>query len=93
MRSSIHCAWVFPIALVLPLPAFGDPAAAGANANTAAVTFPEPTANWVPSTHFTIRSAPGGGDVYYSGEHLAPVTATLGVPLTFPIGNVDITED
>lgn len=73
---------------------FGDAAAAGAIANTGAVTFPDPTpSDWAEATHFALWSASSGGNCYYVGTLAAGVTATVGVPASFPIGAVDITED
>lgn len=71
---------------------FGSAAASGAIENTAAVTFPTPSANWTAATHFGIWSAASGGTCYYTGTLAAAVTGQSGVPVSFPIGAVDVTE-
>lgn len=59
----------------------------GASAATATFLAPGP-ANWGNLTHFGIWDALVGGN-YYGGDALtAPIATSVGVPVTFPAGNV-----
>lgn len=65
----------------------------GVCANDAAVTFDAPTpADWGTITHFAIWDASSAGNCYYYGALTASVVTSAGVPLSFPIGSVVITE-
>lgn len=64
----------------------------GAGASSTAATFPTPTANWIQATHWGIWDAAVGGN-FYGGDFLfAPITASTGVPVTFPAGNITWAE-
>jgi hypothetical protein len=68
-------------------------AASGAIANDVAITFPESTASWGTVTHFAILDASSAGNFLYWGALTAPrVVDGAGITLTFPIGDIDVTE-
>lgn len=72
--------------------AFGAPVA-GAGGSSATVTFPAPNpAVWAVATHFGIWDAAAAGN-FFGGDALNnPITTSVGVPVTFPTGNVTWTE-
>lgn len=65
----------------------------GLTANTTAITFPAPTADWGQITHFGIFDATSGGNLLYHGALTTPKTVNNGDPApSFPIGSLQITE-
>jgi hypothetical protein len=65
----------------------------GAGANSGAVTFPAPTpANWGTATHFGIWDASTAGNFLYGDALTASVATSIGVPVSFPVGNVTVAE-
>jgi hypothetical protein len=72
--------------------AFGAPTG-GSGAETGTTTFPAPTpANWGTVTHFGLWDAATAGN-YLLGDALTNAVATsVGVPVTFPAGNVTYAE-
>lgn len=71
---------------------YGTPTG-GSGSNSGAVTFPAPTpANWGTVTHFGVWDASTAGN-YYFGDALTNAIATsIGVPVTFPVGNLTYAE-
>lgn len=71
---------------------FGAPTS-GAGISGVTVTFPAPTpANWGTITHFGLWDAATVGN-FYGGDQLTNSIATsIGVPITFPGGNVTWAE-
>ena len=65
----------------------------GAGSNSGVVTFPAPTpANWGTVTHFTIWDAASAGNCLYEDALGNSVATSIGVPVSFPVGNVTISE-
>jgi hypothetical protein len=65
----------------------------GAGSNSGAVTFPAPTpSNWGTVTHAGIWDAATVGNFYGGDALVASITTSVGVPVTFPVGNVTWTE-
>lgn len=72
--------------------AMGAPAG-GAGVNSAAVTFPAPTpAAWGTVTHFGVWDAPTGGNLLYHDALTNPIATSIGVAVSYPSGNVSISE-
>jgi hypothetical protein len=66
---------------------------AGAVSNSAAPTFPAPTpSNWGTATHFALWDAATVGNCLYGDALTNQVATSVGVPVTFPIGNVTVSE-
>lgn len=68
-------------------------AASGAIANSGAVNFPTPSGSWGACTHFGIFDASTAGNLLYWGALAQTETPLSGNTVTFPIGDIDITED
>lgn len=65
----------------------------GATQNSAAVTFPAPTANWGQVTHVGVFDASTAGNLLYHGALAVPKTINNGDPApSFATGAIDITE-
>jgi hypothetical protein len=60
--------------------------ASGSIANSAAVQFPTPSADWTAATSFNIFDDPTAGNRMYFGALGTSVTAKNGVPVVLPIG-------
>lgn len=72
--------------------AFGSPTG-GAGSNSGAVTFPAPTpADWGTATHFAIWDAATSGNCLYADALTNAIATSIGVPVSFPAGNVTIAE-
>lgn len=72
--------------------AFGAEAS-GSVSNSGAVTFPAPTpANWGTVSHFGIWDASTVGNLYYADALTNPIATSIGVPISFPAGNVVVSE-
>ena len=72
--------------------AFGAPAG-GSGSNSGAVTFPAPTpAAQGTATHFGVWDAATVGNLLYQDALTAPVATSIGVAVSFPIGNVTVAE-
>lgn len=71
-----------------------DNAGAQQTSNSAAITFPTPSANWPgPITHFGIWDASTAGNLLYSGTLATPRTVNNGdVAPSFAIGVLTISE-
>lgn len=71
------------------------PAAGGAKANGAAITFPAPTASWGVIVGFFLSDvASGVGNIFYWGAITPNKTINNGDPApSFAIGDLDLTED
>ena len=68
-------------------------AASGAISNSGAVNFPTPSGSWGACTHFGIFDASTNGNLLYWGALAQTETPLSGNTVTFPIGDIDITED
>lgn len=69
-------------------------ASSGAVSNDAAIEFPESTGAWGTVTHFGIFDASTSGNLLYWGALGASrVVDGAGITLSFPIGDLDVTED
>ena len=68
-------------------------ASGGATSNSALVTMPVPSGSWGLCTHFGIFDASSAGNLLYWGSLAVSQTPTTGNAVTFPIGDIDITED
>ncbi len=65
-----------------------------ATANTGAVTFPTPSADWGVVTHFGVFDAATVGNLLYWGALAQPKTINNGDPApSFAAGAIDLTED
>ena len=69
---------------------FGAPTD-GAGSNSAAVTFPQATANWGTITHFGIWDAATAGNLLLHGALTASKTVNTGDVFTFPVGQLTVT--
>jgi hypothetical protein len=68
-------------------------AASGAISNDVAITFPESTASWGTITSFGFFDASTSGNLLYWGPLGANrVVDGAGITVTFPIGDIDVTE-
>lgn len=65
----------------------------GSKANGTAITFPTPTASWGTVTHFGIFDAPTGGNLLRWGALTVSKTIDPGDQVTFPPGDLTMTED
>ncbi|MGI9491969.1 MAG: phage tail fiber protein [Geminicoccaceae bacterium] len=61
--------------------------------NSAAINFPTPSGAWGTVTHFAIFDALTGGNVVASGILTTSRSPQNGDPVSFPIGDLDITLD
>lgn len=62
--------------------------------NAVAITFPGCTGSSNTITHFAIGTAhSGAGKLLYSGELGTPLSVSVGIIPTFPIGDLNISED
>ena len=68
-------------------------AASGAIANSSPVNFPTPSASWGACTHFGIFDASTAGNLLYWGALAQTETPLTGNTVTFPTGDIDVTED
>lgn len=68
-------------------------ASGGAISNSGAVNFPTPSGSWGACTHFGIFDASTNGNLLYWGALAQTETPLSGNTVTFPIGDIDITED
>jgi hypothetical protein len=68
-------------------------AASGAIANSSPVNFPTPSGSWGACSHFGIFDASSAGNLLYWGALAQTETPLSGNTVTFPIGDIDITED
>lgn len=67
--------------------------AGGTVSNSAALTFPAPTpANWGTATHWGLWDALTVGNFLYGDTLANQVATSIGVPVTFPIGNISMSE-
>lgn len=65
----------------------------GATQNSAAITFPAPTANWGVVTHFATWDAASAGNMLHYGALAQSKTINNGDPApSFPIGALDVSE-
>ncbi|MGE4164285.1 MAG: hypothetical protein AB7G23_21420 [Vicinamibacterales bacterium] len=69
---------------------FGAPTD-GAGSNSAAVTFPQATANWGTVSHFGIFDASTAGNLLLHGQLTASKTVNAGDVFTFPTGQLTVT--
>ena len=69
----------------IPSSYWGD-AAAGAVANTTAITFPRATGSWGTVTHFAIFDAATGGNMKRHGALDASLAVTSGIRPVFAVG-------
>ena len=69
---------------------FGAPTD-GAGSNSAAVTFPQATANWGTVSHFGIFDAAAAGNLLLHGQLTASKTVNTGDVFTFPTGQLTVT--
>lgn len=70
-----------------------DNAGAQRTSNSAAITFPVPSANWGVITHFGIFDAATAGNLLYHGALTTPKTVNNGDPApNFPIGALLVSE-
>lgn len=65
----------------------------GVTSNSAIVAFPVATANWGTITHFGIRSAVTGGNLWYSGALTTPKEVLTDTQLQFLVGQLTVTMD
>jgi hypothetical protein len=72
---------------------FGDPAAAGAIANTVQVAFIANGDDWAQATHFGIFDAASGGNLLFWDPLDAPVTVGDGETLVFAPGEIEVNAD
>ncbi|HKX84567.1 MAG TPA: hypothetical protein VJL58_10145 [Pyrinomonadaceae bacterium] len=68
-------------------------AASGAITNSADVDFPTPSGSWGACTHFGIFDASTNGNLLYWGALAQTETPLSGNTVTFPAGDIDVTED
>ena len=69
-------------------------AAAGAKANGTAINFATPGAGgWGTVTHFGIWDAVSAGNFMFGGALGTAKTINAGDPVSFPIGDLDVTAD
>lgn len=68
-------------------------AASGAIANSSPVNFPTPSGSWGACTHFGIFDASSAGNLLYWGALAQTETPLSGNTVTFPTGDIDVTED
>lgn len=68
---------------------------AGTLSNDVEIAFPEASGAWSAATHVGIWSSAtyGAGNFIWGGAMTASKTATTGVVIRFPVGDVDITLD
>lgn len=65
----------------------------GSGSSSAAVTFPAPTpAAWGTVTHFGLWDAASLGNLLYEDALTNPVATSVGVALSFPSGNISVSE-
>lgn len=65
----------------------------GAGASSAVVTFPAPNpAAWADATHWGVWDALVGGNFVCGDVLTATIRTSIGVPVTFPTGNITWTE-
>jgi len=70
------------------------PTVGGDTANTAAITFPAPTANWGTILGFGVYDASTSGNMLFSASLTASKTVNNGDPApNFPIGDLTFTLD
>lgn len=65
----------------------------GTTSNSASVLFPTATANWGTVTSFALMDALVGGNMLYYANLNAPRTVQLNDTLTFPTGQLQVTEE
>ena len=70
---------------------FGAPSG-GAISNSGAVNFPTPTGNWGTIVGFGIFDAETSGNMLYYGDITPNKTINTGDTVTFPVGDIDISE-
>jgi hypothetical protein len=70
---------------------FGAPSG-GAMSNSGAVNFPTPTADWGTIVGFGIFDASTSGNLLYYGDITPNQTINTGNTVTFPTGDIDISE-
>ena len=63
----------------------------GAIANSGIVTFATPSGSWGVVTHITVWDAVSGGNCLFVGALAASKTIEASDPVTFPVGDLDIT--
>ena len=68
-------------------------AASGVKNNGAEITFPTASANWGTIVAMGIFDAASGGNLLFWGDLSQNVVIDTSDTFTFPIGNVEITED
>lgn len=68
-------------------------AASGAIANSSPVNFPTPSGSWGACTHFGIFDASSAGNLLYWGALAQTETPLSGNTVTFPTGDIDVTEE
>lgn len=65
----------------------------GAGASSASVTFPAPApAAWGTATHWGVWDSAAGGNFVCGDVLTNPITTSIGVPVTFPVGNITWAE-
>jgi len=68
-------------------------ASAGAKSNGTAITFATATANWGTVVAFAIFDAASAGNMLYWGDLTTSKAINNGDTASFPVGDIDITED
>jgi hypothetical protein len=68
-------------------------AASGAITNSGTVTFNTPSGSWGACSHFGIFDASTTGNLLYWGSLAQTETPLSGNAVTFPAGDIDVTED
>ena len=70
-----------------------DAAAGGASSNSAAITFPQATADWGTVTHLALMDALTGGNMLMHSPLDASKTVNNGDTFKFEAGDLDVTVD
>ena len=69
-------------------------ASGGAKSNGAAITFPTATGAWGTVTHWAIGdAASGAGNILFSGALSVSKSIVSGDPVSFPIGDLQVSVD
>lgn len=71
---------------------FDAPSPVGVTANTAVISFPTPTVDWGTVVGWALYDASTGGNMIYFGDLSAGGSCPVGIAVTVPIGDLDITE-
>lgn len=68
-------------------------ASGGASSNSTAISFATASGSWGTITHWALFDASTSGNMLYHGSVVTPKAIGIGDTATFPIGDIDITED